>query len=81
MKRQTRSILQELESISLERDTQHIVESRGAHIIASAVNFIEKMYESYDEEVAKDLERKFLNSIKNKDPKKFQRSVRRNNEN
>lgn len=81
MKRQTRSILQELETIAVSKDRQHIVESRGQHIIESAVNLINTIRETYDEETAAELERRLINSIKAQDPKKFQRSIRKANEN
>ena len=81
MKRQTRSILQELETIAVSKDRQHIVESRGQHIIESAVNLINTIRETYDEETAGELERRLINSIKGQDPKKFQRGVRKANEN
>jgi len=81
VKRQTRSILQELETIAVSKDRQHIVESRGQHIIESAVNLINTIRETYDEETAAELERRLINSIKAQDPKKFQRSIRKANEN
>ena len=81
MKRQTRSILQELETIAVSKDRQHIVESRGQHIIESAVNLINTIRETYDAETAGELERRLINSIKAQDPKKFQRSIRKANEN
>ena len=40
MKRQTRSILNELNSMIHERDRQHVFESRGSQIIESAINLI-----------------------------------------
>lgn len=81
MKRQTRSILQELETIAISKDRQHIVENRGQHIIESAINLINTIRETYDDEIAGDLERRLINSIKGQDPKKFQRGVRKANEN
>ena len=81
MKRQTRSILQELETIAISKDRQHIVENRGQHIIESAINLINTIRETYDAETAGELERRLVNSIKGQDPKKFQRGVRKANEN
>jgi hypothetical protein len=81
VKRQTRSILQELETIAVSKDRQHIVESRGQHIIESAVNLINTIRETYDAATAAELERRLINSIKAQDPKKFQRSIRKANEN
>jgi len=81
VKRQTRSILKELESIAVSKDRQHIVESRGLHIIESAINLINQIRENYDAETAGELERRLINSIKGQDSKKFQRGVRKANEN
>ena len=71
MKRQTRSILDELNSVVIERDRKHVIENRGGHIIESAINLIEDIYRNYDAETAGDLERRLVNSIRGKDGKKF----------
>ena len=57
MRKSTRSILQELSDIGLSKDTDLIIESRGANIIQSAVNLINLIRENYDVEVAAELER------------------------
>jgi len=51
MKKQTRSILTELNNMIHERDRQHVFESRGSQIIESAINLIDEFYEHYDEAV------------------------------
>lgn len=75
MKRQTRSILTELNSMIHQRDRQHVFESRGSQIIESAINLIDEFYEHYDESIAGDLERRLINSIKGRDAKKFKRGA------
>lgn len=80
MKKRTRSILEELESMHHARDSRYVIESRAENIIASAVNLIELMEEVYDPEEVDDLTRKLLNSIKQKDSLKFKRSLGRVNE-
>jgi hypothetical protein len=80
MQKKTRSILEELESMHTAHDTKHVIESRAANIIASAINLIELMEETYTAEEADDLKRKLLNSIKLKDSLKFKRSLGRINE-
>jgi hypothetical protein len=80
MKKQTRSILEELESMHHARDTKYVIETRAENIIASAVNLIELMEETYTSEQVDDLTRKLLNSIKQKDSLKFKRSLGRVNE-
>jgi len=81
MQKHTRSILDELESIYEEkhsvRDQNYIIESRARNVIASAVRLIDQLEQSYSEEDAENLSRKFLNAIRNKDPNKFARMLRK----
>ncbi len=72
-----RSILEELNQISIDRDRHHIVESRGEHVIRSAINLIEQIERYYDEETAKDLSNRIINSIKAKDSTKFSRGIKK----
>jgi len=71
MKKHTRSILQELSLAAHKKDRQHLIETRGENIIESAINIIEEIYRNYDAETAGDLERRFINSIRNRDTKRF----------
>jgi len=80
MKKKTRSILEELESMHHARDSRYVIESRAENIIASAINLIDLIEETYTTEEAVDLTRKLLNSIKQKDSLKFKRSMGRINE-
>jgi hypothetical protein len=77
LKRATRSLLEELNSIALKRDTEAVLESRATHVIDSAINLLNAIKENYNEEQALELERRLLNSIKAADPAKFIRSIRR----
>lgn len=81
MKKSTRSILQGLSDISINRDTNLVIESRGSNIIQSAINLLELIKENYDTETAAELERRFINSIKTGDNTKFKRSIKRIQEN
>ena len=81
MKKSTRSILQELSQISISRDTDLVLESRGSNIIQSAINILELIRESYDAETAADLEKRFINSIKSGDGNKFKRGIKKLQEN
>lgn len=75
MERQTRSILEELHQVAVRQDTVHLIELTGNNIIQSAINFIDRLHQIYDEDVANDLEKRFLNSIKSADSRKFNRGV------
>ena len=77
MKKHTRSLLEELESLHKERDARHVIENRAENIIASAINLIELMEKHYTTEDVENLTRKLLNSIKQKDSLKFKRSLER----
>lgn len=77
MRKTTRSILQELNEINLSRDNDLVIESRGSNIIASAINLLDMIRESYDIETAAELERRLINSIKASDPTKFKRGIKR----
>jgi len=75
MKRRTRSILEELNNLHSKDRSEDFIQTRGANIIESAVNLIEKIYEMYDNETALDLERRLLNSIRAGNSKKFRTGI------
>ena len=81
MQKKTRSILEELDVIytekNKERDRRYVIEARADNVIASAVRLIEQIEDSYPSDQAENLVRKLLNAIRDKDPKKFTRTVRR----
>lgn len=81
MQKKTRSILEELDSIYHEkheqRDRRYVIESRASNVIASAIRLVEQIEENYDQAAADNLVRKLLNAIRDKDPGKFTRTVRR----
>ena len=77
MKKRTRSILQELNSLGQRQDTDLQREATASNIIESAANLLERISTVYDEETADELERRFLNSIKSGDPKKFKRGIQK----
>lgn len=77
MKRQTRSLLEELNDISVKKDTEAVIESRATHVIDSAINLLRSIKENFDPETAYELERRFINSIKGADPTKFTRGIRK----
>lgn len=80
MQKRTRSILEELESLHIEKDKKDVIRSRADNIIESAGRLLDLIAETYPNEEADDLTRKFLNSIRTRDERKFQRSLKRINE-
>ncbi len=80
MKRQTRSLLEELELLGKNRDSKHIIENRANNVIASAIHLMEVIERNFTPEQAAILEKKLLISIKNRDQGKFSRSLKRSDD-
>jgi hypothetical protein len=81
MQKKTRSLLEELDSMYIERDQRHVIENRASNVIASAIRLLEEIDASYNAEDAQNLQRKLLNAINQRDPGKFTRTVRRTDAN
>jgi hypothetical protein len=81
MQKKTRSLLDELNSMYVDKDRRHVIENRASNIIASAIRLMEEIDTSYTPEQAENLQRKLLNAIKLRDPGKFTRTVRRTDAN
>jgi hypothetical protein len=80
MQKKTRSLLEELEALSDNRDVNHIIENRAHNIITSAINLLELINKHYDSEKSAILERKLLSAIKGRDQARFAKSLRKKNE-
>ena len=81
MQKRTRSLLEELDTMYIERERDLVIESRAANIIAGAINLLEQIDASYTKEQADNLTRKLLNAIRTRDAGRFARTVRRSNAN
>lgn len=81
MKHQTKSLLEELELISRNRDTKYIIENRANNVIASAIHLLEVIERNFTAEQASILEKKLLIAIKNRDAGKFNRTLKRSDDN
>lgn len=81
MQKKTRSLLEELDAMYVERDRRHVIENRASNIIASAIRLLEEIDATYAPDQAENLHRKLLNAIKLRDPDKFTRTVRRTDAN
>ena len=75
MDKPRKSLFEELNSISYERDNKRLVEQKGEHIISGAINLIEFITREFDDETANDLTKRLVNSIRSKDPRKFKRGI------
>lgn len=77
MNKKTRSILEELNSISIDRERPLVLENRVEHIVSSVQNILEQIHQNYDPEQAQDLERRLFNSVRSGDASKFSRGLSR----
>jgi hypothetical protein len=81
MQKKTRSLLEELDSLYIERDRRHVIENRASNIITSAIRLLEEIETTYSPEQAENLQRKLLNAIRLRRPDKFTRTVRKTDAN
>lgn len=70
------NIVEELDAIVPTKNKHMVVESRAAHLIASAMNLIKLIRESYPEEIADDLVKRLHRSIISEDENKFMRKIK-----
>jgi hypothetical protein len=77
MQKKTRSLLEELDSLYVERDRKLLIENRATTVIESAIRLIQQIEDEYTADQAENLTRKLLNAIRTKDTGKFSRSVKR----
>lgn len=81
MGKMSRSILDAINDTVPEKDKMFITENRGSHAMASAINFIHFIQENYTKEESDELVKRFVNSIRTDDPKKFYRGLNHLKEN
>jgi hypothetical protein len=81
MQKKTRSLLEELDSMYIERDQRHVIENRASNVIASAIRLLEQIDSTYSSDDAQNLQRKLINAISQRNPGKFTRTVRRTDAN
>ncbi len=75
--RRSRSILEEISSYVPQKTKEDVIESRAQHIIASAINLLESIDESFSADDAEALKKRFMSSIRGADPNRFTRMVKR----
>lgn len=80
MRAKTRSILEEINRIDNKLDREHLIENNASNIIAGTANLVKLINETYDSDIADDLVKRLMNAIRTQDPNKFQRGIRKVNE-
>jgi hypothetical protein len=77
MKKRTKSLLEEINSIRPAKDSNQLLESRGSNAISGIINLLEMIDDSYDSETAQDLTKRVMLSIKNRDQDRFMRGIKK----
>jgi len=77
MKKRTRSLFEEINSLAPKKDKTAILESKGNNAISSIINILEMIDTNYDSDTAQDLTKRIMLSIKNRDPERFNRGVKK----
>lgn len=77
MKRKTRSLLEEINSISPVKEGSYLLESRGTNAISGIINLLEMIDSNYDSDTAQDLTKRVMLSIKNRDQDRFLRGIKK----
>ena len=77
MKKRTRSLLEEINSLAPVKSKTAILESKGNNAISSIINILEMIESNYDDDTVQDLTKRIMLSIKNRDPERFNRGVKK----
>lgn len=77
VKKRTKSLLEEINSIAPKTDKSQLLESRGNNALNAIINLLEMIDSSYDEETAQDLTKRVMLSIKNRDTDRFMRGIKK----
>jgi len=71
-----KNIIDELDAIVPAKSKHTVIESRATHLIASAINLIRLIRESYPDDQADDLVKRLHRSIMSEDERKFTRKIK-----
>lgn len=75
--RRSRSILEEISTYVPQKSKEDLIETRAQHIIASAINLLESIDDTFTTEEADALKKRFVSSIRGSDPNRFTRMINR----
>ncbi len=76
MRKQTRSLLEEITNIVPQRDKESFVENKAVNVIASTKYLVEYIQENFTKEQSDDLLKRLFNSLKTGDEMKFRRGIK-----
>lgn len=77
MQKRTRSILEELNDLYIERDSHMVLENRARNLLINSIKLLEQIDQQFESEQADVLKRRFLVALKTKNADKFSRSLRK----
>jgi hypothetical protein len=80
MDNKTRSLLEEINLLNAVHDIDHIVSNKADRVVASFAHLLELIDRTYSPVDSQDLTKRLYNAIKTQDPKKFQRGIKKINE-
>ena len=76
MRKQTRSILEEITNIAPQRDKESFVENKAINVIAGTRYLMEYIQENFPKEQSEDLLKRLFNSLRTGDESKFRRGIK-----
>ena len=76
MSQKFKSLLDELDQMVPVKDKHTVLEARAHHFITSGITLLKLIEENFTPEEADELTRRLFNSLKGRDPSKFQRKIR-----
>lgn len=76
MRKQTRSILEEITNIVPQRDKESFVENKAINVIASTKYLVEYIQDNFPENQRDDLLKRLFNSLRTGDDSKFRRGIK-----
>jgi hypothetical protein len=76
VRKQTRSLLEEITNIVPQRDKESFVENKAVNVIASTKYLVEYIQENFTKEQSDDLLKRLFNSLKTGDEMKFRRGIK-----
>ena len=71
-----KTLLDELDHMIPKKDKYTVLEARVNHFLTSGINLLKQIEENFSPEEADELSRRLFNSLKGRDPAKFERKIR-----
>jgi hypothetical protein len=76
VRKQTKSLLEEITNIVPQRDRESFVENKAVNIIAGTKYLVEYIQENFTKDQSDDLLKRLFNSLKTGDEMKFRRGIK-----